>query len=210
MSEDTAAQQGIETRVLTDVQDLEIREVTGQPTRLVGYAAKFGATSEDLGGFRERIRPGAFAGSLRSSSGIAALYEHDSTRILGTTANGSLKLSEDDKGLRFELDVVNTSWGRDVLELVRTRTVGGCSFGFVTPKGGDVFTTEGGKTIRELVNVDLREITITSRPAYRAASVSVRVAPDVLRRFAADNSARPLLSKARRTLLTTLLSGHTD
>lgn len=206
MTHEHTAQQGIETRVSADVEDLEIREANGQPTKLVGYAAKFSSLSEDLGGFREKIRKGAFAGSLRSNNGIAALYEHDSTRILGTTTNGSLKLSEDDKGLRFELDVINTSWGRDVLELVRTRTVGGCSFGFITPKGGDVFTTEGGKTVRELVNVDLREITITSRPAYKAASVSVRVAPDVLRR-AAEKSSTPLLANYRHRLLITLVEG---
>ncbi len=80
--------------------------------------------------FREQFAPGAFKDSPASGSDVRALYEHNYTQLLGRTKSGTLVLSEDDTGLRFELTPPNTQLGNDVLELVERGDISGMSFGF--------------------------------------------------------------------------------
>lgn len=198
----------LEVRLTAD-KDIELRAAEGdKPNRLIGYAAVFNSLSGDLGGFKERLLPGAFKGSVANGIDVRALVDHDSSKLLGRTSNGTLRVSEDEVGLRVEVDLPQTSYASDILALVRRRDVKGMSFGFRVPDGGQRFVREGGQMIRELTAVDLKEVTVTSRPAYDATSVYVRVAPDVLDRIkAGENSSTPLLSKARKSLLTTLVKG---
>lgn len=139
---------------------------------LTGYAATFNAWSADLGGFVERIRPGAFTRSLSGQQPIRALYEHDNQKLLGNTRSGTLKLTEDARGLAFELSLPATSYAQDLRSLVERGDIAGCSFGF-TVKADD-WATNDGRTERDLIEVELREITITADPAYRDTSVALR------------------------------------
>jgi uncharacterized protein len=141
--------------------------------RLQGHAAVFNVEAK-LPGFVERILPGAFSNSLRLGCDILALLDHDQTKLLARTKSGSLKLSEDSKGLAFSLDVPATSIGNDVLELARTSNLGGMSFGFTVPKDGERWTG----TKRELRAVNLLEVSVVSSwPAYPQTSVIARTRP---------------------------------
>lgn len=145
-------------------------EVRAEGRKLVGYAATFG-TETRVADFNERIAPGAFAASLRSSPDILALVDHDPSRVLARTKSGTLRLSEDSRGLRFEIDMPDTSVGRDVLALATRGDIGGMSFGFTVPEGGDNWT--GDK--RELRSVVLHEISVVqSFPAYGGTTVQAR------------------------------------
>lgn len=144
------------------------------PGKLTGYAAVYGSLSQDLGGFVERIRAGAFTRSLAGTDGIRALYEHDNQRLLGNTASGTLKLIEDAHGLAFELSLPATSYASDLGVLVERGDIAGCSFGFTVPAGGDAWEMRSGQLTRDLLTVDLKEITITSNPAYRDTAVALR------------------------------------
>lgn len=158
---------------------IEIRSqgtVQARNNRLTGYAAVFNSKA-DLGGFAEVVKPGAFAQSLASGANIRALYHHDNMALLGTTKSGTLELREDNYGLAFTLELPDTSHGRDLAVLVKRGDVGGCSFGFVVPKGGDSWEHRAGELIRELREVDLREITLTADPAYQDTSVALRCRP---------------------------------
>jgi HK97 family phage prohead protease len=121
--------------------------------------------------------PRAFKASLNRGNDVRALVDHDSSKLLGRTSNKTLRLEEDAKGLRVEIDMPDTSYARDLLASVKRGDIRGMSFGFIVPKGGDRFASEGGKTIRELRNIDLHETTVTSIPAYGATSITVRVDP---------------------------------
>lgn len=90
---------------------------------------------------------------------------------------GTLRLKEDFKGLAFEVDLPDTSIGRDLAVLVQRGDVTGASFGFITPSGGDRWQRRDDKPLRELLSVDLHEITITSAPAYADTSVALRSLP---------------------------------
>ena len=139
---------------------------------LAGYAAVFNSRSQDLGGFVEVIRPGAFAGALAGD--VRALWNHDSNHVLGRTKNGTLRLREDDHGLYMEVDLPDTAMGRDVHEMVRRGDVDQMSFAFAVNKGGDEWRKENGQQVRELIDVILYDVSPVAYPAYEATSVSAR------------------------------------
>jgi HK97 family phage prohead protease len=140
---------------------------------LTGYAAVFNSPT-DLTGFTEVIRPGAFAKSLKAGVNIRALYHHQGDALLGTTRSGTLELREDARGLAFKLALPDTSHGRDLAVLVERGDVAGCSFGFLIRSGGDRWEKRDGKLVRELLDADLKEITLTADPAYQDTTVAMR------------------------------------
>ena len=148
-------------------------ELRAHGRRLVGTAALFGVETR-IGSITESIRPGAFASSLRNGSDVLLLADHDVTKVLARTKAGSLKLSESAKGLEFETgDLPNTTAANDTIELVRSGNAGGMSFGF------SVLEDIRDKGRRELVKVDLREVSVVSSwPAYPSTSVMARARMD--------------------------------
>lgn len=157
------AKSKLETRIIE--QSFEIRE-EADGMHLEGYAALFNSRSENLGGFTEVIKPGAFRTSLRARNDIKFLWNHDTGAVLGSTRAGTLTLTEDERGLKVSAVLPNTTLGRDVRELVSRGDVTGFSFGFSMPaRGGDEWNTEG--TERVLKSVRLHEVSLTAFPAYR-------------------------------------------
>lgn len=143
-------------------------EFRARGRRLEGYAATF-STEARIGAFTETIRAGAFAQSLRTKGDILALVDHDPGRVLARTKSGTLRLSEDAHGLAFDLDLPETTAGRDVLALAERGDIGGMSFGFTTKDE----SWNGDK--RELRAVDLHEISVVlSWPAYDGTAIAAR------------------------------------
>lgn len=150
-------------------------EVRAKGRTLEGHAALFGVETRiadpKRGAFRETIRAGAFAGSIRSRD-VLALRDHDPARLLARTRSGTLRLSEDSTGLQFEIALPDTSEGRDTLALAERRDLGGMSFGF-EPDDED---WQGDR--RELRSVQLFEVSVVaSWPAYPGTTVVARSAP---------------------------------
>lgn len=142
------------------------------PPKIAGYAAKFNSLSEDLGGFREKIVPGAFASSLQTQD-ICAFWSHDPAQILGRTSANTLQLTEDQYGLAFSIEMPDTQCGRDALVSIKRGDVKGMSFGFDVEN--DTWDRDAeGNVIRTLLEVNLFEISPTSIPAYPSTSVSSR------------------------------------
>lgn len=148
----------------------ELREAANG--QLAGYAAVFNSLSQDLGGFVEVVRPGAFARTLQKADHVRALYDHQGGHVLGRVGAGTLKLAEDDRGLRFEVQLPPTTVARDLAVLVERGDVAGASFAFRAQK--ERWSTHEGLPLRELLDVDLEEVTITARPAYPDTSVALR------------------------------------
>jgi HK97 family phage prohead protease len=150
----------------------EIR-ADGDGNTFVGYAAKFNVPSEPLP-FIERIAPGAFGKSLRQRSKDVRLYvNHNSDMVLASKRSGTLRLSEDDTGLRVEADLPNTTAANDLKELMRTGVVSTMSFGFTVPRGGDKWSGDGSE--RTLTGINLHEVSVvTGFPAYPQTTAAVR------------------------------------
>ena len=163
--------------------------------RLAGYAAVFDSPSQDLGGFVEVVRPGAFKRTLTAAEHVRALYDHDSRHVLGRVGSGTLKLAEDSRGLHFEVKLPETTVARDLAVLVERGDVNGASFAFRVAPEGEHWDVSGAVPRRDLLAVQLEEITITARPAYADTSVA-------LRSFAAHCAPGVLLALRRRYLET--------
>ena len=159
--------------------ELEVRstgELRSNGRTVSGYAAKYNCEA-NLGHFVEIIRPGAFRRSLDAGDNIRALWHHSSEALLGTTRGGSLKLREDAHGLAFELALPSTTHGNDLAVLIDRGDVSGCSFGFKVRDGGDRWELRGAQTVRELLDVELHEVTLTHDPAYPDTSIAMRSKP---------------------------------
>ncbi|MDZ4145696.1 MAG: HK97 family phage prohead protease [Burkholderiales bacterium] len=158
---------------------LEIRSqgtLTAKGKTLSGYAAVFNSEAV-LGDFTEVIRQGAFAKSLATGSNIRALYHHQGDALLGTTKGNTLQLREDAHGLAFTLALPDTTHGKDLAILVDRGDVSGCSFGFRVAPGGDRWEQRGKQMVRELLTVELLEVTLTADPAYQDTTVAMRSKP---------------------------------
>lgn len=149
---------------------LEKRDNSGHV--ITGYAAVYNSDSVDLGYFTEVIRPGAFKRAVADHQDVRALLDHDSGKIIARTKAGNLTLSEDEIGLRVALTPIDTEDGRTALEWVRSGVVDGFSFGFETLS--DKWGTKDGHAYRELLDVNLFEVSLVAFPAYPATSAAVR------------------------------------
>lgn len=155
------------------VDDLDFQvEKDGMHFR--GYAAIFDSASEDLGGFREYVRPSAFNKTLGEKRAIKMFWNHDQGRPLGSTqaapGRGLLTLAPDKRGLLADVRLPDTTDGRDMAELVRSRIVDSMSFGFAAVR--DAWPSDGE---RELHEVRLWEVSpVTGWPAYQGTSAGVR------------------------------------
>jgi len=155
------------------LEGVEVREEGDAPV-IHGYAAVFNSLSENLGGFRERIAPGAFRESIEADD-VRALWEHDPQYVLGRNRAGTLQMAEDARGLRVAIRPPETTWARDLMESMRRGDVNQMSFGFTVVKpGGDAWETVDGQQIRTLKRVRLADVSVVTYPAYPQTSAEAR------------------------------------
>jgi HK97 family phage prohead protease len=134
----------------------------------------FNSWSGDLGGFTEKIAPGAFKESLSRGDDVRALLNHDANYVLGRTKSGTLELSEDKKGLRIVNAPPDTQWARDLQVSIDRGDIDQMSFGFVTRKDQWEEDKETKKVSRTLLEVDLVDVSPVTFPAYPDTTVAIR------------------------------------
>jgi len=181
---------------------------------VVGYAAKFGVLSLDLGDFVERLDPGAF-GIVSERRGrkkaleTRALWNHDPNFPLARYP-GTLKLSVDDVGLRYEFPVPDTTYGRDLAANIQAGIVRGSSFSFTVPSGGDSWAVEDGRSVRTIQRVDsLLDVSPTTFPAYPDTDVKVaQRSYDAFRQQREIEVARRSLARSRAAEIREYLRQH--
>jgi HK97 family phage prohead protease len=161
--------EGAESRSL--VRPVEHRADGDGKMTVAGYAAVFGEVADIGGWFSEVVARGAFTNTLRTAD-VRAYFDHDTGRVLGRLSSGTLRCEEDDKGLRVEIDLPDTSDGRDVKALVERGDVSGMSFRFEAVRQEWDETVDPPK--RTLLEVKLGEVSIVSEPAYDGTSVALR------------------------------------
>lgn len=149
---------------------LQSRGAGGRTIR--GYAALFDSLSEDLGGFREKIAPGAFARALREKQDVRALFNHDGNLILGRTKAGTLRMKEDRHGLAVEIDLPDSVLGKDLYASIERGDVSQMSFAFRMVK--DQWDIVEGQHIRTLLECDLFDVSPVVFPAYSDTVIGVR------------------------------------
>lgn len=142
--------------------------------KLVGHASVFGQMARMAGGY-ERIAHTAFDRALEApETDVRALVNHNPTMVLGRQSAGTLRLSTDKEGLRFEVDLPDTSYARDLKELISRGDVTGASFGFI-PGEDTIERAPDGKQVRTHTSVaKLLDVSPVTWPAYEGATVALR------------------------------------
>lgn len=139
---------------------------------ITGYAAVFGATAE-IWDWTEEVAPGAFDAVLEDD--VRALFNHDPNFVLGRRKSGTLRLEQDDRGLRMEVDAPEAQWARDLVESIKRGDISGQSFSFIVDT--DSWRKKDGKFHRTILKLGaLFDVGPVTFPAYEQTDVSARAA----------------------------------
>lgn len=163
---------------------VEIRADSEKRT-LSGYAVVWNSDTTIGDYFIERIAPGAFTKALRGD--VLALVSHDYGRVIGRTRSGTLRLSEDSRGLKVEIDVPDTTDGNDLWTLVERGDISGMSFGFRATK--QEWDDTGDIPQRTVIEAELYEVTATPIPAYPDTSLAMRSLEEIRQAVISDKDA---------------------
>jgi uncharacterized protein len=155
-----------------NITNLQTRAGTDtEPIKIIGYAAVFNSKTTIGDWFEEVIMPGAFARTLSENGDVRALFNHNWDKVLGRTKSGTLLLSEDDHGLRFEVELPNTTAARDLAESMERKDIDQCSFSFVATEENWDYSVE--PALRTVIEAKLYEISVVSIPAYEETEAAL-------------------------------------
>jgi len=161
----------LETRLISDLPQLEVKKDDNGRTVIRGYAAVFDSPSQDLGGFVEIIERGAFDDVMKTNPDVFGKYNHQ--QVIGRTSSGTMRLTVDDRGLRYEIDPPRSAAA--VVELIERGDVRGSSFAFRT-KGADETWQKDveGRMVRRIKRFSfLGDAGPVDTPAYLATETYV-------------------------------------
>jgi HK97 family phage prohead protease len=179
-----------ERRIVT--QPIEVRKTGDQPSTLVGHAAVFNVEANIGGFFRERIAPGAFTTAIAEDD-VRALFNHDPNYVLGRTTAGTLDLTEDKTGLRYEVAPPDTQWARDLMVTVGRGDVNQSSFGFtVVREEWSKPENRAELPLRTILEARLFDVSPVTYPAYEETTAEARSAAAAARGMAPDGTADPV------------------
>lgn len=180
---------------------IELRDSDKGGPVIDGHAAVFDRLSDDLGGFREKIAPGAFRDAIEVSD-VRALFNHDSNFVLGRTKSGTLEIREDEQGLYTVTQAPENDTIRHmVLDPIRRGDVDQMSFAFRIKADGDHWeeTDEGMvRTIKPGGVAELYDISPVTYPAYPDTAVAVRSLKTILEQDAELSKRMAWLEYERR------------
>ena len=148
---------------------MENAEYKGETIR--GYAAVYNSDSEWMGGFYEQIERGAFDGVMNDD--VRAYFNHDENLLLGRVSSGTLRIGSDARGLYYEVDLPNTTYANDLVELMKRGDVNQSSFAFLIEK--DRWEQRDGKTYRIIEKISrLLDVSPVAQPAYPSATSELK------------------------------------
>jgi HK97 family phage prohead protease len=174
-----------ETRTI-DVKTagLELRARDKGLPSIVGYAAVFNVDSDNLGGYKEHIKPGAFTRTLQhrghgeGADPIKSFHNHNQDIVLGSTqaTPATLRLEQDDNGLWSETSPPDNEWGRPIVQAIERGDIDGMSIGFRVPQDGAVWAmADDGVERREVSQIILAEVsTVSGWPAFPQTTTELR------------------------------------
>lgn len=159
----------------------EVRAVDDEKHMIIeGVVNNIGQWSKPIGGqFREKINEGVFERAINralENGDIFFLHQHDNRALpLASIKSNTLELTEDKENnqLRMRAVLPDTSFSRDVYELVKSGVLREFSFGFNKPKSKWSVGKDGMKE-RSLVDFDIHEISIVRVGAYNETQAYAR------------------------------------
>jgi HK97 family phage prohead protease len=168
-----------ERRVVAGDVEARAGDTTGDRT-LTGYAALYNSETRIGSHFREVIEPGAFRSAIARQDDVRALFNHDSNFVLGRTKAGTLKLEEDERGLKYTVTLPDTQAGRDLWTSVQRGDVSQSSFAF-SVDAEEWRDKQADLPLRVVRDVHLFDVSPVTYPAYNETSVSARSHAETLK-----------------------------
>lgn len=154
-------------KAIVEKREFRMEEVQYEGHTIRGYAAVYNSDSEWMGGFYEQIASGAFDSVMDNDT--RAYFNHDENLLLGRVSSGTLRIAADARGLYYEVDLPNTSYANDLVELMKRGDVNQSSFAFLIER--DRWEERDGKTYRIIEKVSrLLDVSPVSQPAYPDAT----------------------------------------
>lgn len=165
---------------MTPTGEIKVETRADGGKMLTGYAAVFHRDGDAGTEYRlapdvvERIAPTAFNRALQEKHDARALFNHDPNMLLGRAAAGTLRLSVDARGLRYEIDLPDTNVGKDVAASIARGDLSGSSFAFSIGKDGQRFEKGKEYDVRHILDVDLYDVGPVTYPAYEGTTTGLR------------------------------------
>ena len=195
---------GLERRTLGEIRMPPAAD-GARPGTMTGHAARFNTIAK-IGNFvQEQIKPGAFTRAIQHDD-VRALIDHNSSLILGRNRAGTLRLAEDDLGLRIEIDPPDTSYANDLLTSIRRGDVSQMSFGFRALK--ETWDDTQDPPLRTLEEVELFDVSPVTFPAYANTEISVRAFQHAGAVLRAENEAEKSAILARMKMRQAMAERH--
>lgn len=168
------------------LSNVELRASGDGAQKLSGYFIEWDKLSNPIMGlFQEKFQRGAFQ---NLDGDIKALWQHDPSKVMGRTTNGTLNISEDERGAKFEITPdPNITWHQDAVRSIQRGDVSEMSFMFVADND-EWDDSNPDMAIRTVTEARLYEVSPVTFPAYPQTSVGVRSAQDVFKRYSEQRS----------------------
>ena len=164
-----------------DPESAEVR-AAGDGMSFTGYTSRYGMPSQPLP-FIETVDPGAWSKSLKSRNDIKSFVNHNTDLVLGSTRAGTLRFTDDERGLLTSIDLPETTYGRDLSISVQRGDVSGMSVGMSVVR--DEWNSDYTK--RRIIEARLHEASVvTGFPAFTSTTAAVRSLPLLAQRCAED------------------------
>jgi HK97 family phage prohead protease len=152
----------------------DVSVAQGETPKITGYAAVFNSRSFLLGDFVEEVDPGAFTKCLSNNPDIVGLFNHSSDMVLGRTSSGTMRVSTDEYGLKYEIDPPDTSYAKDLMVSMQRKDISASSFGFVCIKDAWSYDKKTNQNVRRIMEAEIFDCSPVTNPAYGQASSQVR------------------------------------
>ena len=168
-------------RRMTPAGEIKVEKRADGGSMIVGYGAVFYRAGADGTEYRmwsdlvERIAPVAFNRAIAEKHDAAGLFNHDPSALLGRVSADTMRLSVDSKGLRYEIDLPDTTIAKDVAASIARRDIAGSSFSFSVTKQSWQ-EAKDGPSIRTIEDLDLYDTGPVTFPAYTATTTGLRSA----------------------------------
>lgn len=201
----------------TPVGELRFVTDSGKP-RIDARAILFDSWSVDLGGFRERMMPG----SVNLDADLVALFDHDTSMVLGRVSAGTMTVTADERGVAFTAFPPETTWAKDLSVSMSRGDIKGCSYRMMVEED-KWYVDMNGQVCRDVIKASISELTVTSMPAYPATSAEARshaqalaakIPADIEERagrvLSTDNQGRLVLAKDVINMATEMLEKATE
>lgn len=170
--------------------NFELRAATecGAP-KIIGHAAVFNSPTTirtQSGAFQESVAPGAFRQAIQEDD-VRALFNHNPNYVLGRSTAGTLRMSEDERGLAVEIDPPDAQWANDLMVSMRRGDINQMSFGFIAREQS--WEKRDGGMHRTIKRASLQDVSPVTYGAYPSTDVSVRSAQEIYEEFEAERRA---------------------